>query len=216
MTSRNPTISLRHAGDPAARLTILDRDEMWATPEQERLALPVSALGFWVALRSLPQSIEMREDQLCSRLGLTRHTLHKLAPTLEDHGQLDRESMRDDRGQFALSVWTLHVEPLPLAHRSRRVRKRSVEVIHAPHYPGTAKPVYGEKKLCSSRYKSIYYYYNYSRRRRGCDRSSGLGYATAGPFRRGAAGHIPAYVDRIASVRRGATAAAGRVDIRRP
>lgn len=145
MTSRNPTISLRLAGDPAARLTILDRDEMWATPEQERLALPVSALGFWVALRSLPQSVEMREDQLCTRLGLTRHTLHKLAQTLEDHGRLDRGSMRDDRGHFALSVWTLHVEPLPLALRSRRVRERATEVIHAPDYPCPAKP-YMEKE----------------------------------------------------------------------
>ena len=145
MTSRNPTISLRLAGDPTARLTSLDREEMWATPEQERLALPVSALGFWVALRSLPESGEMREDQLCSRLGLTRHTLHKLAQTLEDHGRLDRESMRDDRGQFALSVWTLHVAPLPLALRSRRVRERAVGVIHAPDYPCPAKP-YMEKK----------------------------------------------------------------------
>lgn len=144
MTSRNPTISLRLAGDPAARLTIIDRDEMWVTPEQERLALPVSTLGFWVALRSLPQSVEMREDQLCSRLGLTRHTLHKLAQTLEDHGRLDRESERDDRGQFALSVWTMYVEPLPLDFRSRRVRKRAAGAIHAPDSPRTAKS-YTEK-----------------------------------------------------------------------
>lgn len=145
MTSRNPAISLRLAGDPAARLTILDRDEMWATPEQERLALPVSALGFWVALRSLPQSVEMREDQLSSRLGLTRHTLHKLAQTLEDHGRLDRESERDDRGQFVLSVWTMYVEPLPLDLRSRRVRKRAAGAIHASDSPCTAKS-YMEKK----------------------------------------------------------------------
>lgn len=145
MTSRNPTISLRLAGDPAARLTILDRDEVWATPEQGRLALPVSALGFWVALRSLPQSVEMREDALCSRLGMTRHTLHKLAQTLEDHGRLDRESERDDRGQFTLSVWTLHVEPLPPLLRSRRVRKRAAGAIHAPDFPRTEKS-YMEKK----------------------------------------------------------------------
>lgn len=146
MTSRNPTISLRLAGDPAARLTILDRDEMWATPEQERLALPVSALGFWVALRSLPQSVEMREDALCCRLSMTRHTLHKLAQTLEDNGRLARESERDDRGQFTMSVWTLHVEPIPLEHRSRRVRKRAMGAIHAPNFPCTAKS-YMEKKI---------------------------------------------------------------------
>ncbi len=145
MTSRNPTISLQLAGDPAARLTILDRDEMWATPEQEQLALPVSALGFWVALRSLPQSVEMREDALCSRLGMTRYTLHKLAQTLEDHGRLDRESERDGRGQFTLSVWTMHFEPLPLDLRSRRVRKRASEAIHACDSPSTEKS-YMEKK----------------------------------------------------------------------
>jgi hypothetical protein len=144
-TSRNPTISLRLAGDPAARLTVLDRDEMWVTPEQEQLALPVSALGFWVALRSLPQSVEMREGALCSRLGMTRHTLHKLAQTLEDHGRLDREPERDDRGQFALSVWTIYVEPLPQDLRSRRVRKRAAGTIHAPDSPCTEKS-YMEKK----------------------------------------------------------------------
>jgi hypothetical protein len=144
MTSRNPTISLRLSGDPAARLTILDHDETWATPEQERLALPVPALGFWVALRSLPHSVEMREENLCSRLGLTRHTLHKLAQTLEDYGRLDRESERDDRGQFTLSVWTMHVEPLPLVLRSRRVRMRAAGAIHAPDSPCTAKS-YTEK-----------------------------------------------------------------------
>jgi len=145
MTSRNPTISLRLAGDPAARLTILDRDEVWATPEQERLALPVPVLGLWVALRSLPPSVEMREDALCSRLGMTRHTLHKLAQALEDHGRLDRESERDDRGQFALSVWTMHVEPLPLDLRSRRVRKRTAVAIHAPDSPCAEKSYMEEK-----------------------------------------------------------------------
>jgi len=144
MTSRNPTISLRLSGDPVARLTILDHDETWATPERERLALPVPALGLWVALRSLPHSVEMREENLCGRLGLTRHALHKLAQTLEDHGRLDRESERDDRGQFTLSVWTMHVEPLPLVLRSRRVRKRAAGAIHAPDSPCTAKS-YTEK-----------------------------------------------------------------------
>ncbi len=144
MTSRNPTISLRLAGDPAARLIILDHDETWATPERERLALPISALGFWVALRSLPHSVEMREENLCSRLGLTRHTLHKLAQTLEDHGRLHRESERDDRGQFTLSVWTMHVEPLPPVLRSRRVRKRATRAVHAPDSPCTGKS-YTEK-----------------------------------------------------------------------
>jgi len=154
MTSRNPTISLRLAGDPAARLIVLDRDETWATPERERLALPIASLGFWVALRSLPHSVEMREENLCSRLGLTRHSLHKLAQTLEDHGRLHRESERDDRGQFTLSVWTMHVEPLPLALRSRRVRKRAKGAIHAPDYPCMEKS-YTEKSSSVVVHKNI-------------------------------------------------------------
>ena len=137
-------IHLQHDDGYPAGFTLIDNRDIWTTPDRSRkLLFRPATLGVYVAMCSLPRGWKFQEPWLIEHLSIGRDALRRAIQDLEDCGRLTRAVLRDERGRYLRTVWTLHRAGSPLTGFPATAR------------PSTEKPTAGRSRCRQNKTRVI-------------------------------------------------------------
>lgn len=136
-------IHLRYDDGYPEGFSLLDNRDIWdGTGRDRRALLRPATLGVYVFMCSLPRDWAFREVWLVNRLGIGRDALRRIVRELEDASRLRRDLIRDDKGRYVRTDWTLLRAGGP--RTDSQSMEKSLEKSPLTDFPTTAKPPAGK------------------------------------------------------------------------
>ena len=133
--------------------SLLDNRDIWDSPGRRgRLLLRPAVLGVYVGMCSLPKGWEFHEAWLIHHMRIGRDALRRIVQELEAAGRLRREKVRDEKGRFIRTDWTLIRAGTPSTDfqavdrpmTEKPSMAKSSGSLPATGFPAPAKPTDGE------------------------------------------------------------------------